>query len=105
LRLSIALVVQITVRISGSKLRNATNCAQALSHSLLTYAGLLGAAIAVIAWILKLVAEKEYPYWAPRLAERLIRTATLLLPRSTRAQHREEWLAVFRTWGSVGSGR
>jgi hypothetical protein len=37
-RLSIALVVAITVRISGSKLPNGTNSAQACSHSL-TMAG------------------------------------------------------------------
>jgi hypothetical protein len=56
----------------------------------LMYVGLLWAAVI---WILKLAADKEYPYWAPRLAERLIRTASLLLPRLTRAQRREEWLA------------
>jgi hypothetical protein len=33
LRLSIALVVAMTVRISGSKLRKGTNSAHALSHS------------------------------------------------------------------------
>jgi hypothetical protein len=38
LRLSIALVVQMIVRISGSKLRNGTNSVQALFHSL-TIAG------------------------------------------------------------------
>ncbi|MGH8909441.1 MAG: hypothetical protein ACRD0K_23825 [Egibacteraceae bacterium] len=39
------------------------------------------------------VLEHEYDYWAPRVADRLIRVAALFLPHAEREERREEWLA------------
>ncbi len=55
-------------------------------------ATLLLAIIAIVRFVIWVI-EREYPYWAPRLAARVIRAAALLLPYPQRERRREEWLA------------
>lgn len=47
----------------------------------------------VLALTVKLALDKEYEYWAPRVAAAVIHLSARLLPRKTRALRRDEWLA------------
>lgn len=50
----------------------------------------------MISWllvVLALASAKIIEYWAPRLAARLIRAVSLLLPCPARDRYRQEWLA------------
>ena len=55
--------------------------------------------MALLSGLLLLVAAKEYSWWAPRLAGRLVCFAALLCPRRARAIRREEW------FGDLGACR
>jgi hypothetical protein len=47
--------------------------------------------VALLSGLLLLVAAKEYSWWAPLLAGRIVCFAALLCPRRERAMRREEW--------------
>ncbi|MGH8898099.1 MAG: hypothetical protein ACRDZ4_14035 [Egibacteraceae bacterium] len=53
---------------------------------------LLVVAAAALA-VAKAIFEQEYDYWAPRLAPRIIRVASLLLPAPMRDRYHNEWIA------------
>ena len=58
--------------------------------ALLLWAAMVAFLVGVL---VKAIVDREYLFWAPRLAEALIRLAALLLPRDERAVRRDEWLA------------
>lgn len=53
---------------------------------------LSGWLLALLSAVIKMALDKEYEYWAPRVAKLLITMMSLLLPGSVRGRYRDEWL-------------
>jgi hypothetical protein len=53
-------------------------------------------------FLLKLIVEREYPWWAPRLANGILCASALVMPRHRRSDRRKEWEAELAAICSAG---